>query len=227
MFYIVFILMALSASFAYGKSSHYWKEYGKQWQQYGEELGEYYTQKYAHPYMPGCPTNKPSTKASKRSGPEDGVYYGPTKLKNRTLSTVTINGPAHAKNVTIQKSLEVHGPLDASNLSGPGILSVKGFLTGTKINLSSVEVMGAIDLEESVIENLKLYTRKSSLTDSQITSLKIKDKKSKPATIKLHGSTVVKEIHFASGKGIVLTDIKGSIDPKAIKGGTLKMNKKK
>lgn len=169
------------------------------------------------------------------------VRYGSTYLKEESISSLTIHGPAVMERTTILETIEVNGTLNASK-SQVNRLIVNGNLSGFELNLKNGKINGTAKLSNSIIlETLMVYGllnandcdfKSSVVVDSSetffiksnIQDITILNNSSNSVDQKVYlkdHSKVGGKITFKSGVGEVIVSGYSTVTPSQVVGGKI------
>lgn len=168
---------------------------------------------------------------------KDRVDFGPTSYEDRHFKKIDSYGPTDLKEVTVEKSTRVHGPLSANSLRTE-TLTVMGPVTAKKLTVEVVNVQGPTHLERAKVRGkthvegpldahdttfmgpLHVSSTKVTLTDSDTVSIRIKNEergegRRRVPRLELHNTRIVGDVEFVGVKGhVIMKDnsrIKGRI----------------
>lgn len=150
------------------------------------------------------------------------IYKGPAFFADQHMDSLTISGPGNLQSSTISGKTVVVGPFSGTDctfqdmdITGPLTL-MKSSLTKAKITgpvaLSNVQatgrlrITGPLEAKKAKLQDVVIQTQTLSLMDSTVRSLTVKANPSDPKAQRLYlkGKTVIDQITFESGDGIVL-----------------------
>ena len=162
--------------------------------------------------------------------------FGMTKIKNKTVDTLTAYGSVDLEDVLIEGPLTIYGRLDASSTKVQGRVAVYGrteledidlkddLTVYGKLNLDrgvvsgETKVYGAIRIEDSKLNDLVAYSRNITLKDSVAKNIFVYKKEHGKAIVTLVASKIEGDIVFDSGQGTVILEHGSSIAGKVVDG---------
>lgn len=137
---------------------------------------------------------------------ETTVFYGPTKIVNRTMTDLTIYGPANITGSTIGALATLKGPVEASHSSFNN-LHIEGIAKLDEVQVAhELAINGPIFATHCTIDSILIASQELTLSNCRVNHLLVK-KNSNPGEqrVYLDKGTVIGTLMFESQNGRVVS----------------------